>query len=250
MKFNTSSVHTALGLMAGVSNGGRPFLIGFEASRHLSRGDFLDINPTTIDMPICEETIVGAAIGLALAGQDVVVDLMFEGFLSRCLEPILIGWPTALAVAQGEVGRVVIRVLGSPVELGGPSHSAHVLGQLGGIGHVHVLHATSAEDLTWALEAFEKNRLLIVVDPPRPHLVRGDLLSIPGSPPMRYWRRGSRTLTVCSHAELEVIVAFIDAGRNDSDVLSTASGTVGPEVIKHLPRYDSVEFHGAKLADS
>jgi hypothetical protein len=250
MNFNTSSVHATLSSMAMVSGNGPPFLVGFEASRHLSRAGFVDINPTTVDMPICEETMVGAAIGLALAGQDVVVDLMFEGFLSRCLEPILIGWPTALAVAQVEVGRLVIRVLGSPVELGGPSHSAHVLGQLGGVRHVHVLYATCAEDVTWALVAFEKKRLLIVVDPPRPHLVRGDLLVIPGSPPMRYWRRGSRTLTVCSHAELEVIVATIDAGRKDSDVLSTPSGTVGPEMIKDLPRYDCVEFHGANIASS
>jgi hypothetical protein len=163
---NTLSVHTALSWLAERrGNRPRPALIGFEASRHLGRADFSAIDPLVVDMPISEETMAGMAIGVAVGGRDVVVDLMFEGFLSRCVEPLLVGWPTALALSARPTGRIVLRVLGGPIAHGGPSHSAPVLELLAGTESIVVAHPTSPEEVVAALVATPPRQLLVLADP-------------------------------------------------------------------------------------
>lgn len=250
---NTSTVRAAVSeLVARAGSRPAPALIGFDASRHLTRGDFGAVSPLVLDMPISEETIVGTAIGLALSGRDVVVDLMFEGFLSRCVEPLLVGWPTALALAQITPGRVVLRMLGSPIEFGGPSHSAEML-RLIGIGNsVAVVHTTSPYDVAWAVAAVASKQVLILADPSRPNLVRGDTMpSVDGdSPPLRMWRRGARQLAVCVHSELAGVVELVDAGTLDADVLSSPAACLPLRTFGHLlDQYQEVSFHGVSLAD-
>jgi pyruvate/2-oxoglutarate/acetoin dehydrogenase E1 component len=247
---NSSTVQVALtqlGRRSGEAPG--PVLVGFEASRHLARLD-LDAPLVAFDMPICEETIVGTAIGLALAGRDVIVDLMFEGFLSRCVEPLLVGWPTALALTQGDPGRIVVRMLGGPVRFGGPSHGADVLALLDGADHIQVVHVTGPEDVEWALASAPADRVVLLADPSQPELLRGKVVDPAPALPIRRWSRDCREVTVCTHAELTTVTALVDAGHLDTDVVSSPVSTVERRAIaKVLEPYAEVQLRGVTLVD-
>jgi len=248
---NASTVCTALRELARSSpRQESPVLLGFDVSRYLTRGGLEGLSPLTLDMPISEETIVGAAIGIAVAGRDVVVDLMFEGFLTRCVEPLLVGWPTALVLAQVDLGRVVLRMLGAPIQFGGPSHSANLLALLNEAYPVRVVHATCAEDVIWALSTLPKDRILVIADPSRPELIRGDVVTPANAPPLRLWKRRRREITVCSHSDLADIAALVDSGQLDTDVLSSCSAMLHRiDVAAVLQLYEMVHLRGVQIAD-
>lgn len=250
---STSTVHSAIVELAHWSLSSQPpALMGFEASRHLRRSDFGGTAPYVLDMPIAEETILGTAIGLALSGRDVLVDLMFEGFLSRCVEPLLVGWPTALALADGEVGRIVVRVLGSPVTSGGPSHSTEVVRLLEDAEHITPVCVTCTGDVKWAVRTAPSGSILILTDLPVADVARGELISDGGgtSPPMRLWQRGSSRLALCSNADLIALTRRIDAGELDFDVLSCPATALRHDSLHAVvDRYRYIEQFGVRVVE-
>lgn len=249
---STSTVQAALGeLRRASADSAPPVLIGFDASRHLSRGDLGDVESLTLDVAISEETTMGVAIGVSLAGRDVVVDFMFEGFLSRCMEPLLVGWPTAIGLTHRRPGRIVLRTLGTPIRFGGPSHSAGLLPLLEGIGHMEVIHVTGTADVTWALSSVPDFKIIALADPVRPDLIRGELIhQTTAGPPLRVWKRGCSTVMVCSHANSPDIVELIESELLDVDLLTSPLTNLRRDYVSGaLAPYGNVELRGVQIVD-
>lgn len=238
---SASTVAAAAAYLAAAGRGPGPVaLVGFAASRHLDRGQFA-VPPAAIDMPVCEETMVGLALGLAAAGQDVIVDLMFEGFLVRCLEPLLVGVPTARAFAAAPFGRLVVRALGGPIPFGGPSHANQGLRPLAGAPGIAVVHIADDADLAWALAAPRlADDVLVLIDLPlAPRLASGRRVYLADGLPALLWDRGADVLTVCSHAQAQTLAA-----APETDVLSLPAPPPGPRPAPPAParRYRRVSW--------
>ncbi|MCW2934349.1 MAG: Alpha-ketoacid dehydrogenase subunit beta [Actinomycetia bacterium] len=246
---STSTVAAVAAHLAATGRGTGPVaLVGFDASRHLARGHFAP-PPVAVDMPICEETMLGLALGMASAGRDVVVDLMFEGFLARCLEPLLVGLPTARSFAAGPFGRLVVRALGGPIPFGGPSHANLALHALAGVPGIAVVHIADEADLAWALTApqFADGVLVLIDLPLASRLASGQRIYLTGGHPALLWDHGADTLTVCSHAQAQALVPSGSNAPLATDVLSLPAEPSGPRsAALPLPRhYRQVSWSGA-----
>lgn len=193
--------------------------------------------------------MVGLALGMASAGRDVVVDLMFEGFLARCLEPLLVGLPTARTFASAPSGRLVVRALGGPIPFGGPSHANPALRPLVDVPGITVVHIADEADLAWALAAPEfADDVLVLIDLPlASRLTSRRRIYLPGGLPALLWDRGADNLTVCSHSEAQTLVPSDGDAQPETDVLSVAVELIGLDPASvSLPRhYHRVSLLGA-----
>lgn len=232
-----STVPAVLSHLSG-GRAGRPVtLIGFDASRHLTRHPFA-VPPTVIDMPICEETIAGLALGMAAAGHDVVIDLMFEGFLGRCLEPLAVGLPTARSFAPVPLGRLIVRALGGPIPFGGPSHANSALQLIMSLEGVSVVYVADEADLAWALGAQElADDVLVLIDLPLASLLTdGKRIYLQDGCPGLLWERGADTLLVCTHAAAQTLLSSTNGAGHEADVLSLAIAPRCPVASMSLSR--------------
>ena len=137
-------------------------LIGFDVSRY---ADLVAIAPEcVIDFPIAEESIAGAALGMARCGLDTVVDLMFEAFLFRAFDVL------ATQLALGSVrpypaGRVVIRALSAVMTGAGPQHTTVAYPALAELPHVQILAPAAPTDLHRALAEPAMAPVLVLLVP-------------------------------------------------------------------------------------
>lgn len=246
MTSTASTVHSALRLLR------RPAaLMGFEASRHEARGSFGAPDVLIVDMPIAEETMVGAALGLAIAGRDVVVDVMFEGFLSRCLEPLRVGLPTAEALTGPLAGRIVLRALGGPIDHGGPSHSLSIAHFLAGEERIGVVHVEGPEDVAWAIAQLRRYwTVAVLIDPAtsRDEPTPAPINPGEGRAPLRHFRFGASELVVCANSVLPALLLAIGSGALVADLLATPASCIEAAALaKVVERYEKVELRGVRV---
>jgi pyruvate/2-oxoglutarate/acetoin dehydrogenase E1 component len=131
---------------------GTSWLVGFEVSRHGLGGG--GPHPRIVDLPICEETMMGLAVGLQRAGAEVFVDLMFDVFALRCFDVLVNQVAITRLLQPCPTGRVVVRALAGPFEGAGPQHGGGAVATLARLPHVNVAVPVCDDDVGWANAAF------------------------------------------------------------------------------------------------
>ncbi len=98
---------------------------GYRGAFGVSKGLYEEFGAKqVIDTPICENAILGSAIGSALLGMKPIAEIMFEDFIAVCFDPI-INHAAKIKFMSGEqysVG-IVIRTPGGSGGGTGPHHS-------------------------------------------------------------------------------------------------------------------------------
>lgn len=92
MRFITNLVAINETLKEEMKRDKRVFLIGEDLSYPVfgvTEGIKKQFKKRVIDTPICENGILGAAIGASMLGLKPVVEIMFEDFLMGCMDPII-----------------------------------------------------------------------------------------------------------------------------------------------------------------
>ena len=63
---------------------------GYQGAFGVSKGLYEEFGAKqVIDTPICENAILGSAIGSALLGMKPIAEIMFEDFIAVCFDPII-----------------------------------------------------------------------------------------------------------------------------------------------------------------
>lgn len=101
----------------------------FGGANKVTRG----LKGNIIDMPICEQAQVGWAIGAAMTGKTVILEIMFANFLSLCVSQLKdIG--EVLGEHHGIKFKVIIRAVTNDNPLYGPNHSGNMRWLLEALG--------------------------------------------------------------------------------------------------------------------
>ncbi len=98
---------------------------GYKGAFGVSKGLYEEFGEKqVIDTPICENAIIGCAIGSALLGMKPIAEIMFEDFIAVCFDPI-VNHAAKIEFMSGEQYRVglVIRTPGGSGGGTGPHHS-------------------------------------------------------------------------------------------------------------------------------
>jgi pyruvate/2-oxoglutarate/acetoin dehydrogenase E1 component len=100
-------------------------------------------------MPIAEESILGVALGMARAGAEVFVDLMFSAFALRTMD-VLLNQFSLSALLPSPPAPLVVRMICGPFSGAGPQHSSGSYALLARIPNVVVAAPCLAVDVTTA----------------------------------------------------------------------------------------------------
>jgi pyruvate/2-oxoglutarate/acetoin dehydrogenase E1 component len=190
--------------------------------------------------------MVGAALGMWLAGRSVVVDVMFTGFLSRCVEPLTVGFETARRYASDESGWCIIRALDSPVGAGDPSHDGMLAGLLESVSTMRVIHVVDHHDVSWALATHEPSEaLLLLLETPDPAaFLDAEMEHELDGLTVRLLRSGGRSATVLTNNWMPLARR---QPHHHGDLVSLPSATELPSsLLALLSTYEEVSVCGVQ----
>lgn len=98
-----------------------------------------------IDTPICEQAMIGYAIGMALSGYKPIVEIMFNDLLTLCVDQI---WHVSHVLQlHGSCHRIVIRTMYNEDDKYGPTHSGYMYGLVKEIPGVAWMDVTADTDI-------------------------------------------------------------------------------------------------------
>lgn len=107
-----------------------------------------------VDTPISENGIVGAAIGMAMAGLRPVVEIMYSDFLCLALDSLANAAGVYPFVSHGKVGvPLVVRTQGGPGGGAGPQHSKSLEQWTAHLPGLHTVMPSDAADAKGLLTA-------------------------------------------------------------------------------------------------
>jgi pyruvate dehydrogenase E1 component beta subunit len=107
-----------------------------------------------VDTPISENGIVGAAMGMAMAGLRPVVEIMYSDFLCLALDSLANGAAVFPFVSQGRVKvPLVVRTQGGPGGNAGPQHSKSLEQWTAHLPGIHTVMPSSPADAKGLLTA-------------------------------------------------------------------------------------------------
>lgn len=135
--------------------------IGFGVSRH--RLDAGDAAERVRDMPISEESILGAAVGMSRAGAEVFVDLMFEAFAYRTMDVLVNQMALSALLPAALRAPVTVRMICGPFAGAGPQHGSVGYALLARIPHLSVASPSLGADVALAYEAATRQQLPLVL---------------------------------------------------------------------------------------
>jgi deoxyxylulose-5-phosphate synthase len=145
-----------------LSNHRRSAFIGFEVSRHGITESHEGVS--IVDMPICEETIVGIAAGMLRMGTAVVVDIMFEAFIFRALDALVNQVLLSFSMKDRGIAPFILRAVGGPFEGAGPQHSALAGEAIRSIPGWEIIAPICADDVHGAFTRAQKaNRPMLLL---------------------------------------------------------------------------------------
>ena len=200
------------------------FVIGFDVTRHF--GPTAAPCDRVIDTPICEETILGAAVGLYRSGSAVVVDLMFEAFLLRCFDVLANQAP--IRHPHRAPGALIVRAVAGPFEGAGPQHCTLAGELLRAIPQWNITAAYNGMDVTAAFEtALASKRPHLLLTPAEESSLRGGVGSRAGRRLRVIRPEGTNALIVPARIHAAVFTAIYDL-MEDLDLAIVETPVLAP----------------------
>lgn len=195
---------------------GGAWLIGFEVSRHGLCGGA----PHTriVDLPICEETGFGLAIGLQRVGAEVFIDIMFDTFVLRGLDVLVNQVAVSKLMDPAPTGRVIVRALAGPFEGGGPQHGGTMIAMLARLPHIEVAVPVHDDDIGTAAAAFGATVApSFLILPAAPSMDGGGQVEGHGRGQLRQFGMGSDLCVIVLGPFLHLVLAAVcDIGAAES----------------------------------
>ncbi|NVO03206.1 MAG: hypothetical protein HXX09_10955 [Bacteroidetes bacterium] len=145
-----------------LSENDNTYFIGFDVQRH-------GIKPSQhedhiINMPICEETIMGVAVGLSRCGCMVFVDLMLEAFVYRTFDVFFNQISLSeISPFNNSYAPIIVRMHSGTSDGAGIQHGSNPLSILIRIPNILISIPLTSSDLDWVYKYSCINKILFVL---------------------------------------------------------------------------------------
>jgi pyruvate/2-oxoglutarate/acetoin dehydrogenase E1 component len=189
--------------------------IGFDVSRH--QLEVPNGAERICDMPISEESVLAAAVGMSRAGSEVFVDLMFEAFAYRTMDVLVNQMALSALFSAASRAPITVRMICGPFEGAGPQHGSAGYALLARIPHLLVAAPCLAPDVSLAYDvAKQQGRPLL--------LLMGEGLSaevgassLPDGSQLRVWGSGAKLGIVCWGLHVRLVTEAIKVAEAFGD---------------------------------